>query len=92
MPNASAVTQEANQNYGKFKLQFHTNLVLIVDNHLEMEQVSVSLQPWIVVPPVVFCCEDPVTKYKVVENAFQVGFSWDKYKCAWEKVGAALLT
>ncbi len=90
VPNTTAVTQETDQNYGKFKSQFRTNLTLVVDKRVEKNK-SVSLQPWLV-GLIVFGGVDPVTEYELETSAFQVGFSVEECKRAWEKVGAAPLT
>lgn len=90
VPNTTAVTQETDRNYGKFKSQFRTNLELVVEQRVENNE-SVSLQPWLV-GLFVFGGTDPVTGCELEKSAFQEGFSREECKRAWEKVGAAPLT
>ena len=90
VPNTTAVSQETDRNYGPFKTQFRVNLEFIVQSRIDNE-VSLSLHPWLV-GMIVFGGEDPLTKYKLKESAFEVGFSRAHCLRAWAKVGAAPLT
>ena len=87
VPNTTHVTQETDQLYGAFKMQFLKNLDLMVDARLEAN-VSLSLQPKMVGLPT-FGGIDRDTGYNVEVSAFEQGFSREKCLWSWRKVGAA---
>ena len=89
VPNTTAVTQETDRTYGKFKTQFRKNLELLVDECVEKE-MSVKV-PQFKLCMLVFGGEDPDTKL-VLPSAFDIGFGRKECLSAWAKVGAAPLT
>ena len=89
VPNTTAVTQETDRTYGKFKTQFRKNLELLVDKCVEKE-MSVKV-PQYKLCLLVFGGEDPDTKL-VLPSAFDKGFGRNECLSAWAKVGAAPLT
>ncbi len=88
-PNTTAVTQETDRTYGKFKSQFRKNLELLVDESVKQgKSVAVPQYKHVLL---VFGGEDPDTKLEL-PSAFEVGFSHEACKASWTKVGAAPLT
>ncbi len=81
--------KETDQNYGRFKSQFQWNLAAVSEE--QIEQDSVSLQPWLV-GLIVFGGTDPVTGFELTDCAFWAGFSKKACLNAWAKVGAAPLS
>ena len=71
--NTTAVTQEADQNYGPFKTQFAKNLKQLSDARI-MGDLPTSLQPWLV-GLIVIGGVDPVSKVVVSNSAFDIAFS-----------------
>jgi len=89
IPNTTAVTQETDRTYGKFKSQFRKNLELLVDECVE-QGISVKV-PQCKLCLLVFGGEDPDTKL-VLPSAFEIGFGRSECLSAWAKIGAAPLT
>ena len=90
MPNTTHVTQETDQNYGPFKSAFRRNFDAIVQARIDRE-LSVSFPPHMV-SLFVFGGRDPLSGATCPTNAFEEGFSREKCKRAWAKVGAAPLS
>jgi hypothetical protein len=89
VPNTTAVTQETDRTYGKFKSAFRTNLELLVDECVRLEK-SVSV-PQYKHGLLVFGGVDPDTGLSL-ESAFESGFSRQCCLDSWRKIGAAPLT
>ena len=89
VPNTTAVTQETDRTYGKFKSQFRKNLELLVEGCVEKE-MSVKV-PQCKLCLLVFGGEDPNTKL-ILPLAFEIGFGRNECLSAWAKIGAAPLT
>ena len=71
VPNTTAVTQETDQTYGKFKSQLCKNLELLVEECVEKE-MSVKV-PQCKLCLLVFGREDSDTKL-ILPSAFEIGF------------------
>jgi hypothetical protein len=89
VPNTTAVTQETDRTYGKFKTSFRTNLELLVDECVTQDK-SVKVQQY-KLALLVFGGKDPETGL-VLPSAFEFGFGREECLVSWRKVGAALLT
>ncbi len=87
VPNTTHVTQETDQCYGPFKMQFTINLDNLVDASLKKDKIM-SLQPKLVGLPVFGGCDNE-SEFNIEVSAFQRGFNRDMCISAWEKVGAA---
>ena len=86
VPNTTAVTQETDQNYGPFKMQYCKNLDAVVDERIRQgKTTNINMSQ---VGLIVYGGVDPETNL-VVQSAFEAGFSRDACVHAWEKVGAA---
>ena len=85
----TAVTQETDRTYGKFKSQYRCNLKLLVDEQVNRD-MSVSVPQFkhglLVVGGI-----NKDTGLEL-ESVFDLGFSWENCFASWEKVGVALLT
>lgn len=86
VPNATAVHQETDQNYGPFKTAYVQSLQEVIDERVHQKKPS-CIPPWMV-GMVVFGGRDSETGLVVKRNAFEDGFSRDKCQRAWAKVGA----
>jgi hypothetical protein len=88
-PNTTAVTQETDRTYSKFKSQFRKNLELLVYESVKQgKSVAVPQYKHVLL---VVGGEDPDTKLEL-PSAFEMGFSREACKASWTKVGAAPLT
>ena len=88
-PNTTAVTQETDRTYGKFKSQYRQNLDLLVDACVNQGK-SVSV-PQYKHGLLVFGGIDEDTKVEL-PSAFEIGFSRKRCVDSWTKIGAAPLT
>jgi hypothetical protein len=89
VPNTKAVTQETNQNYSPFKMQYCNNLDTVV-NERSKKNKSTYIPLW-QVRLFVYGGVDTETTL-VVKSAFEAGFSREACRNAWGKVGAVPLT
>ena len=93
VPNTTAVMQETDRTYGKFKSQFRKNLELLVDELVEQE-MSIKV-PQYKLCLLAFGGEDPdfaETSKLVLPSAFEYGFGREECLKSWRKIGAAPLT
>ena len=89
VPNTTAVTQETDRTYGKFKTRFRTNLEQLVDECVT-EDLPVKV-PQYKLALLVFGGKDPDTGIEL-PSAFEFGFGREECLNSWRKVGAAPLT
>ncbi len=82
VPNATAVTQETDRTYGKFKSAFRMNLELLVDECVRLDRSA--LVPQYKYGLLVFGGVDPDTGL-ALELAFELGFLRQRCLDAWKK-------
>ena len=91
VPNTTAVTQETDRTYGRFKSQYRANLNLeLLVNELVKQDKSVSV-PQYKHGLFVFGGVDPDTGLEL-PSAFELGVSHQRCLDLWAKIGAAPLT
>ena len=89
VPNTTAVTQETDRTYGKFKSQYRVNLELLVDELVKQDKtVSVPQHKHGLL---VFGGIDVDTGLEI-PSAFELGFSRQRCLDSWAKIGAVPLT
>jgi hypothetical protein len=89
VPNTTAVTQETDRTYGKFKSQYRVNLELLVDELVKQDKtVSVPQHKHGLL---VFGGVDVDTGLEI-PSAFELGFSRQRCFDSWAKIGAVPLT
>ena len=89
VPNTTAVTQETDRTYGKFKSQYRANLELLVDELVKQDKtVSVPQHKHGLL---VFGGVDVDTGLEI-PSAFELGFSRQRCLDSWAKIGAVPLT
>ncbi len=87
--NKTAVTQETDHKYERFKTKFCSNLNYCCAKYCCIK--SLSILTWIV-ELYVFGGKEPVTRVISCTNASALCFPKDACKKAWQKVGEVLLT
>jgi hypothetical protein len=87
--NTTAVTQETDRTYGRFKSQYRANLEMLV-NELVKQDKPLSV-PQHKHGLLVFGGVDPETNLEI-PSAFELGFSRERCLESWRKIGAAPLT
>ena len=89
VPNTTAVLQETDQTYGRFKSQYRVNLELLVEELVRQDKtVSVPQHKHGLL---VFGGVDINTGLEL-PSAFELGFSCQRCLESWVKIGAAPLT
>jgi hypothetical protein len=87
--NTTAVTQETDRTYGRFKSQYRANLDMLIDELVRQDKtVSVPQHKHGLL---VFGGVDSETKLEL-PLAFDLGFSCQRCLDSWKKIGAAPLT
>ena len=87
VPNTTAVTQETDRTYGKFKTSFCTYLELLVDECVTQDK-SVKVQQY-KLALLVFGGKDPETGL-VLPSVFEFGFGREECLASWRPVDSGM--